>query len=308
MPGWGGHARLCDERKRASRTVFRSASSCRAGSATTDQECSRHRTYWTSRTRISGEGCYFDSRHTYANINPGETGVKFVPISRMVPRSFITNIKSGDACLRVGTPTLARGISFGAIRACRGSISQVTVARAGSKQTSADEGKYGFRQWQIPLRRARQRTAGAHGSAATNSNGESQPYTPIGIRAGSCATSSSNAVVVTEEERMFRRHWGRVHRSHALASLSVHAGEKLSLKSVISICPPEIACIDGPGADVLNSNCLPATPRAWCSTSRRCRRHNGTPRSTRCAPLTGADRSQGRRHHRRHLVGIRGAK
>jgi hypothetical protein len=31
-----------------------------------------------------------------ANITPGETGVKMVPINRMNPRSFITNIKSGD--------------------------------------------------------------------------------------------------------------------------------------------------------------------------------------------------------------------
>ncbi len=32
----------------------------------------------------------------YASIYPGETGVKMVPINRMVPRSFITNIKPGD--------------------------------------------------------------------------------------------------------------------------------------------------------------------------------------------------------------------
>src|SRR6267378_1256968 len=47
-----------------------------------------------------------------ANIRPGETDVKFVPISRMVPRSFITNIKEGDT-LQVGASTLARGIAFG---------------------------------------------------------------------------------------------------------------------------------------------------------------------------------------------------
>ncbi len=32
----------------------------------------------------------------HASIYPGETGVKMVPINRMVPRSFITNIKPGD--------------------------------------------------------------------------------------------------------------------------------------------------------------------------------------------------------------------
>ena len=35
-----------------------------------------------------------------------------VPISRMNPRSFITNVKAGDT-LRVGAPTLVRGIAFG---------------------------------------------------------------------------------------------------------------------------------------------------------------------------------------------------
>src|ERR1700745_2001971 len=48
----------------------------------------------------------------HANVKPGETGFKFVPISRMVPRSFITNIKPGDT-LQAGAPTLARGIAFG---------------------------------------------------------------------------------------------------------------------------------------------------------------------------------------------------
>src|SRR6516162_6562176 len=48
----------------------------------------------------------------HASVRPGQTDVKFVPISRMVPRSFITNIKSGDT-LRAGVSTLARGIAFG---------------------------------------------------------------------------------------------------------------------------------------------------------------------------------------------------
>jgi Oxidoreductase molybdopterin binding domain len=42
-----------------------------------------------------------------ANIRSGETDVKFVPISRMVPRSFITSIKEGDM-LQVGASTLAK--------------------------------------------------------------------------------------------------------------------------------------------------------------------------------------------------------
>src|SRR5665213_3162820 len=31
----------------------------------------------------------------HANMRPGQTGVKFVPINRMAPRSFITNLAPG---------------------------------------------------------------------------------------------------------------------------------------------------------------------------------------------------------------------
>src|SRR5258708_14749110 len=63
------------------------------------------RNYWAKRA-------YMVPDTPRANIRPGETDVKFVPISRMVPRSFITNIKEGDT-LQVGASTLARGIAFG---------------------------------------------------------------------------------------------------------------------------------------------------------------------------------------------------
>jgi DMSO/TMAO reductase YedYZ molybdopterin-dependent catalytic subunit len=48
----------------------------------------------------------------HANVTPGQTGVKMVPINRMVPRSFITNITAG-ASVSAGASTLARGIAFG---------------------------------------------------------------------------------------------------------------------------------------------------------------------------------------------------
>src|SRR5215831_13931863 len=51
-----------------------------------------------------------DTHH--ADMKPGETGVKMVPINRMVPRSFITNIKPGET-VQTAAPTLARGIAFG---------------------------------------------------------------------------------------------------------------------------------------------------------------------------------------------------
>jgi DMSO/TMAO reductase YedYZ molybdopterin-dependent catalytic subunit len=85
----------------------------------------------------------------HASISPGQTGVKFVPISRMVPRSFITNIKPGGT-LRASVPTLARGIAFGG----HSGVSRVEFSSDGGNswqetQLGTDEGKYSFRQWQI---------------------------------------------------------------------------------------------------------------------------------------------------------------
>ena len=113
----------------------------------------------------------------YANVRPGETDVKMVPISRLLPRSFITNIKAGDT-LRSGAPTLARGIAFGGDTG----VSRIDFSSDGGKswqqtQLGNDEGKYGFRQWQINF------TVPVGGEQVlmvrcTNSSGEAQPDTP----------------------------------------------------------------------------------------------------------------------------------
>ena len=45
-----------------------------------------------------------------ANVKPGQTGYKLVPISRMPPRSFITNLQTGDPvrrCRSAGLPSAA---------------------------------------------------------------------------------------------------------------------------------------------------------------------------------------------------------
>src|SRR6266436_6755075 len=113
----------------------------------------------------------------HASIRPGQTGVKFVPISRMVPRSFITNIKPGDR-LRAGVPTLARGIAFGG----DSGVSRVEFSSDGGKiwqetQLGTDEGKYSFRQWQI---RFSLPAGGEHVLMVrcTSSSGEAQPDAP----------------------------------------------------------------------------------------------------------------------------------
>ena len=112
-----------------------------------------------------------------ANITPGETGVRMVPISRMNPRSFITNIKAGDT-LRAGAPTLVRGIAFGGDKA----VSRADFSSDGGKswqqaELGNDEGKYSFRQWQIRF------TPPDRGDRVlmvrcTNSAGETQPDKP----------------------------------------------------------------------------------------------------------------------------------
>jgi DMSO/TMAO reductase YedYZ molybdopterin-dependent catalytic subunit len=113
----------------------------------------------------------------HASVKPGETGFKSVPINRMIPRSFITNIKAGDT-LRAGAPTLVRGIAFGG----DAGVSQIDFSSDGGKswqaaQLGTDEGKYSFRQWQL---RFTPPTKGDHVLMVrcTSSKGEGQPDTP----------------------------------------------------------------------------------------------------------------------------------
>jgi DMSO/TMAO reductase YedYZ molybdopterin-dependent catalytic subunit len=113
----------------------------------------------------------------HANMKPGETGVKMVPITRLVPRSFITNIKVGDT-LQVGAPTLARGIAFGGDTG----VSRVDFSSDRGKswqqaQLGSDEGKYGFRQWQINFT-VSNRGANVLMVRCTNSRDEAQPDIP----------------------------------------------------------------------------------------------------------------------------------
>ena len=110
----------------------------------------------------------------HADMKPGETDVKMVPINRMVPRSFITNIKSGET-VRTAAPTLARGIAFGG----DSGVARVDLSSDGGKtwqaaQLGKDEGKYSFRQWETRF------TLPAKGNhtlmvRCTNSDGVAQP-------------------------------------------------------------------------------------------------------------------------------------
>ena len=110
----------------------------------------------------------------HANVTPGQTGVKMVPINRMVPRSFITNIKAG-ASVSAGASTLARGIAFGGDTG----VAKVDFSADGGKtwqpaKLGKDEGKYSFRQWEANFTLA---DKGAHSLMVrcTNSDGVAQP-------------------------------------------------------------------------------------------------------------------------------------
>jgi DMSO/TMAO reductase YedYZ molybdopterin-dependent catalytic subunit len=110
----------------------------------------------------------------YADMTPGQTGIKMVPISRMVPRSFITNLKPG-ATIGATPSALVRGIAFGG----DSGVARVDLSIDGGETWTAahlgkDEGKYGFRLWSTHVRLA---TKGVHDLMVrcTNSTGESQP-------------------------------------------------------------------------------------------------------------------------------------
>jgi len=87
-----------------------------------------------------------------ADIAPGQQGVKLIPINRMVPRSFFTNVKD-RAKFKVGDTTTVRGIAFGGDT---GLAKVLFSADAGSHwqeaQLGPDHGKYSFRQWTVDFR------------------------------------------------------------------------------------------------------------------------------------------------------------
>jgi hypothetical protein len=100
-----------------------------------------------------------------------------VPINKMVPRSFITNLKSGQT-VQAGSSTLVRGIAFGGDTG----VARVDLSIDGGENWQAttlgkDEGKFSFRQWQAQIDLA------AKGDVTlmvrcTNTNGLAQPAKP----------------------------------------------------------------------------------------------------------------------------------
>ncbi len=110
----------------------------------------------------------------HASVKPGETGFKTVPINRMVPRSFFTNVTDATTS-KPGMTLPLRGIAFGGD--C--GVARVDLSEDGGKTWQAtklgpDEGTYGFRRWTA------QATTPAASAVTlmlrcTNTKGEVQP-------------------------------------------------------------------------------------------------------------------------------------
>jgi hypothetical protein len=112
-----------------------------------------------------------------ANVKPGETGFKTVPINRMVPRSFFTNVADATT-VKPGAALAVRGIAFGGDRG----VARVDLSADGGRTwrpaaLGRDEGAYSFRQWTAEV------TAPASGALTlmarcTNTAGAEQPAAP----------------------------------------------------------------------------------------------------------------------------------
>jgi hypothetical protein len=123
--------------------------------------------FWTAKA-------YLIPDTPFADIVPGQKDVKMVPINRMLPRSFFTNVHDG-ASLTLGTTTIVRGIAFGGDAALAKVLFSADSGRHWQEaRLGADHGKYGFRRWEVPLRLS---SAGPHQwmIKAVNSAGAAQP-------------------------------------------------------------------------------------------------------------------------------------
>ncbi|MEY9884810.1 molybdopterin-dependent oxidoreductase [Bradyrhizobium sp. USDA 329] len=110
----------------------------------------------------------------HANIKPGQSGVKMVPISRMVPRSFFTNVADG-ASLPAGAVATIRGIAFGGDAGVAKVELSMDDGRTWQPATlGEDHGKYSFRRWQLDIP---QLMKGGHSLMVrcTNAAGDIQP-------------------------------------------------------------------------------------------------------------------------------------
>ena len=126
--------------------------------------------FWTAKA-------YLIPDTPFANVRPGQTGFKLVPISGMLPRSFVTNIQNGATIPR-SQPTLVRGIAFGGLHGLQKVLFSDDKGQSWTEtRLGEDYGKYSFRQWQTTLSfpDAGSRTFMVR---AVDTTGQMQPTTP----------------------------------------------------------------------------------------------------------------------------------
>jgi hypothetical protein len=87
----------------------------------------------------------------HASVKPGDSGFNTVPINRMVPRSFFTNVTDATT-VKPGEAVAVRGIAFGGD--CGVAQVEVSTDEGHNWQKTdlgRDEGAYSFRQWSTQL-------------------------------------------------------------------------------------------------------------------------------------------------------------
>jgi DMSO/TMAO reductase YedYZ molybdopterin-dependent catalytic subunit len=113
----------------------------------------------------------------HASVRPGETGFKSVPINRMVPRSFITNL-TDKTRVEPGATVSLRGIAFGGDSGvARVDLSLDRGETWVGTDLGSDAGKYSFRQWTAQVTAPQSGTLTLD-ARCTNEKGEAQPATP----------------------------------------------------------------------------------------------------------------------------------
>jgi len=111
-----------------------------------------------------------------ATMAPDAKGVKMVPINRMVPRSFITNLRD-NATVRLSVPIEVRGIALGGDTGVKNvAFSADGGTRWRNAALGKDYGRYSFRRWRTSFVPKQPGTYKLMVNA-TNSNSVSQPVT-----------------------------------------------------------------------------------------------------------------------------------
>ncbi len=195
-----------------------------------------------------------------ANIKPGQTGFKTVPINRMVPRSFVTNLTDG-AKVAAGTPVAIRGIAFG------GDCGVKAVDFSGDggatwfpAQLGKDEGPYSFRRFEGSLPAL---ASGTHTVRVrcTNTNGVAQGMDRVWNANG----FMQNGIETVLPGRLRRLAMNPIHPAALIAALALSplvalaapAPEPMRFTSQSIQMPTSDRIFpDGPGAEAVNNNCL----------------------------------------------------